>query len=83
MKIHDDDDISTLSLCKMCPFSELSFRMRENTDQNNSKYGHFLRSIWVYLEPENPKILHMTLIWFLLISINPFMYYVEQWSQIL
>ena len=25
--------------------SPYSVRMRENTDQNNSKYGHFLRSI--------------------------------------
>ena len=23
-----------------------SVRMQENTDQNNSKYGHFLRSVW-------------------------------------
>ena len=44
------------SLCKKCPYSELfwsgeilrislySVWMRENADQNNSKYGHFLRS---------------------------------------
>ena len=25
--------------------TEYSFRMRENTDQNNSEYGHFLRSV--------------------------------------
>ena len=32
MKIHDDDDISTLSLCKMCPFLELF-------SPNAGKYG--------------------------------------------
>ena len=25
-----------------------SVRMRENADQNNSEYGHFSRSVWVY-----------------------------------
>ena len=32
---------------KLCPYSEFgpqSVRMRENTDQNNSEYGYFLRS---------------------------------------
>ena len=38
-----------------CPFSELfwsvfsriwTVRMRENTQQDNSEYGHFLRSGW-------------------------------------
>ena len=53
-----------LALRKKCPYSELfwlvfpafgdtnispySVRMRENTDQNKSEYGHFLRSVWVY-----------------------------------
>ena len=27
--------------------SPYSVRMLENTDQNNSEYGHFLRSAWV------------------------------------
>ena len=27
-------------------FGPYSVQMRENTDQNNSKYGHFLRSAW-------------------------------------
>ena len=26
--------------------SPYSVRMRENADQNNSEYGHFLRSVW-------------------------------------
>ena len=28
--------------------SPYSVRMRENADQNNSEYGHFSRSVWVY-----------------------------------
>ena len=28
--------------------SPYSVRMRENTDQNNSEYGHFLRNVFVY-----------------------------------
>ena len=49
-----------LTLREKCPYSELCWsafsrirteygeilqEMRENTDQNNSKYGHFLRSV--------------------------------------
>ena len=42
----------TISLRKKCPYSELfwsasvpySVQMRENADQNNSNYEHFLRS---------------------------------------
>ena len=30
--------------------SQYSVRMHENTDQNNSKYGHFTRSEWLHLE---------------------------------
>ena len=29
--------------------SPYSVQMRENVDQNNSKYGHFLRSDWLYI----------------------------------
>ena len=37
------------TLRKKCPYPELLWsvfqsEMRENTDQNNSEYGHFLRS---------------------------------------
>ena len=36
------------SLPEKCPYSELFWstfsRIRENVDQNNSEYGHFLRS---------------------------------------
>ena len=28
---------------------EYSVRMRENTDQNNSEYRHFLRSVTIYV----------------------------------
>ena len=38
-----------LALREKCTYSELFwsvfFRMRENTGQNNSEYGHFLRSV--------------------------------------
>ena len=43
--------ILCITLRKECPYSELlrispySVRMQENADQNNSKYGHFLRSV--------------------------------------
>ena len=51
-------ETSTISLREKCPYSELfwslffriwteySVRLRENTDENNSKHGHFLRSIY-------------------------------------
>ena len=32
------------SECGKIPISPYSVRMRENADQNNSEYGHFLRS---------------------------------------
>ena len=37
--------------------SPYSARMRENTDQNNSKYGHFLRSVSLrnILQPAAPQ----------------------------
>ena len=44
---------SSINQCEKCPYSELfwsksscirTVRMRENADQNNSDYGHFLRS---------------------------------------
>ena len=38
-----------VSLREKCPDSELIWfvfcRMRENADQNNSEYGHFLRKV--------------------------------------
>ena len=38
------------SLRKKCPYSELfclySVRLQENKDQNNSEYGHLLRSVY-------------------------------------
>ena len=53
------------TLREKCPYSELfwsvfsrirteygeiySVRMQENTDQNNSEYGHFLHSDTIYL----------------------------------
>ena len=41
------------SLRKKCPYSELFWstfsRIRENVDQNNSEYGHFLRSDYLQL----------------------------------
>ena len=52
------------SFCEKCPYSELFWSvfcriwteygevlMRENTDQNNSEYGHFLRSEFVIGAP--------------------------------
>ena len=38
-------------LCK----SPYSVRMRENTDQKNSKYRHFLRSVSVFHAPTQSK----------------------------
>ena len=41
-----------------------SVRMRENTDQNNSKYGHFLRSDMSqkpYEEEETPATIVLTI----------------------
>ena len=32
---------------EILPIYPYSVRMRENTDQKNSKYGHFLRSVGV------------------------------------
>ena len=43
-----DMKLSKTLLHKKCPYSELFWSVfsciRENTDQNNSEYGHFLRS---------------------------------------
>ena len=36
--------------------SQYSVRMRENADQNNPEYGHFLRSAWGSQSSENQKI---------------------------
>ena len=59
----------SVRLRKKCPHSELflslffrirtlySVRMRENTDQNNSKYGYILRSIRLLNNPINRAIL--------------------------
>ena len=41
-----------LTMRKKCPYSELSVRMRENADQNNSEYGHFLRRISLTQYPQ-------------------------------
>ena len=41
-----------LTMRKECPYSELSVRMRENADQNNSEYGHFLRRISLTQYPQ-------------------------------
>ena len=41
---------------KILRISPHSVRTRENTDQNNSEYGHFLRSGNSYLEKESLKI---------------------------
>ena len=49
----------SLNLREKCPYSEFSvFRMRENADQNNSKYGHFLRSLNLPFSKNvsNPKL---------------------------
>ena len=36
-----------------------SVRMRENTNQNNSKYGNFLRSVLVVILSTNLKMFHL------------------------
>ena len=36
-----------------------SVRMRENTNQNNSKYGNFLRSVLVVMLSTNLKMFHL------------------------
>ena len=38
------DDTEGLCILRILHISLYSFQMRENTDQNNSEYGHFLRS---------------------------------------
>ena len=47
--IEEQVKFRNLPLHKKCPYSEsysgpYSARMRENTDQSNSEYGHFSRS---------------------------------------
>ena len=37
--------IQFISMIATDTFAENFCRMRENTDQNNSEYGHFLRSV--------------------------------------
>ena len=47
-KIYAVDFNHNITLCKKCPYLEsfcpYSVRMRKNTGQNNSEYGHFSRS---------------------------------------
>ena len=43
-KVDVIDDIEGLRIFCVLRISPYSVRMRENTDQNNFEYGHFLRS---------------------------------------
>ena len=49
------DNLWGISLCYFYCVSPYSVRMRENANQNNSEYGHFLRRVLLCFDTRSDK----------------------------